>query len=59
MVSHEVVFKPSVEKDLRPLPRTARERVLTRIGRLREDPMPRQAVKLADTRAETSPERTR
>ena len=51
MVSHDVVFKPSVEKDLRALPRTARERVLTRIGRLREDPMPRQAVKLAGSHA--------
>jgi mRNA interferase RelE/StbE len=47
MPPYEVVFKPSVEKDLRPLPLSVIERVFTRIDALGNDPFPRQAVKLA------------
>jgi len=40
-------FKPSVEKDLRRLPREVVRRVLERVERLRGDPFPRGIVKLA------------
>ena len=46
MASYKVVFKPSVEKDLRPLPRLAVARVMSRIEALKDDPFPRQSVKL-------------
>ena len=47
MALYEVILKPSVEKDLRALSATVRARVLARLEHLREEPMPRQAVKLA------------
>jgi mRNA interferase RelE/StbE len=47
MAFYDVILKPSVEKDLRALSATARARVLARLEHLREEPMPRQAVKLA------------
>ena len=47
MTAYNVTLKPSVEKDLRGLPSTIRARVLARIARLREEPLPRQAIKLA------------
>ena len=47
MALYEVILKPSVEKDLRGLSATARARVLARIGRLREEPVSRQAMKLS------------
>jgi len=47
MASYRVVFKPSVEKDLRPLPKSAIERVFRRIELLGSNPFPRQPVKLA------------
>ncbi len=40
-------FKPSVEKDLRRLPKYVARRVLERIEVLRDDPFPRGAIKLA------------
>jgi mRNA interferase RelE/StbE len=40
-------FKPSVEKDLRRLPKDVVDRILKRIEALREDPFPRGAIKLA------------
>jgi mRNA interferase RelE/StbE len=43
---YKVVFKPSVEKDLRRLPKDAVRRILDACGRLGENPFPRQAVKL-------------
>ena len=47
MASFEVVLKPSVEKDLHPLRKSAIERVLRRIELLSRNPFPRQSVKLA------------
>jgi mRNA interferase RelE/StbE len=46
-MSYSIAFKPSVEKDLRPLPKLAVARVIEHIERLRIDPFPRQALKLA------------
>jgi mRNA interferase RelE/StbE len=47
MASYNIVFKPSVEKDLRSLPKSVIARVLRQIEALRENPFPRQSVKLA------------
>jgi len=49
MGSYSINFKPSVEKDLRPLSKTLVSRVMKRIERLRTDPFPRQAIKLSGT----------
>lgn len=46
MASYSIVPKPSVEKDLRSLPKSKVARVLTQFGKLAEEPFPRQAVKL-------------
>jgi mRNA interferase RelE/StbE len=47
MASYKVVFKPSVEKDLRALPKSVIARVLEHIEKLRAEPLPRQSIKLA------------
>ena len=47
MGSYNLIFKPSVEKDLRPLSKSLVGRVIEHIERLRIDPFPRQAVKLS------------
>lgn len=47
MAAYSVILKPSVEKDLRTLPATLRVRVLERVAQLQEEPLPRQAIKLA------------
>lgn len=47
MAFYDVILKPSVEKDLRALSAAVRARILARLEHLREEPMPRQAVKLA------------
>ncbi len=49
MDSYEIVFKPSVEKDLRRLPGKLVARIIRRIEELKLDPFPRQAVKLSGT----------
>lgn len=49
MGSYNINFKPSVEKDLRPLSKTLVARVMERIERLKTDPFPRQAIKLSGT----------
>ena len=46
MASYKVVTKPSIEKDLRPLPKSAVTRILSQIEGLGESPFPRDAVKL-------------
>jgi len=46
VASFEILYKPSTEKDLSLLPRSARERILSAIGRLVVDPFPSQSVKL-------------
>lgn len=47
MASYNVIFKPSVEKDLRSLPPSVMARVFKRIGALRDNPFPRQSLRLA------------
>ncbi len=46
MASFEVLFKPSVGKDLRPLPQPMVARIMERIEVLKENPFPRQLVKM-------------
>ena len=47
MASYNVVLKPSVEKDLRALPKSVVARVIKRIEVLKGEPFPRQSIKLA------------
>jgi len=47
MDSCSVNFKPSIEKDLRGLPKSLISRVMSRIEKLRDDPFPRQTVRLS------------
>ncbi len=47
MASYELVVKPSVEKDLRSLPKPIVARALEHIEQLKENPFPRQSIKLA------------
>jgi len=47
MASYKVIFKPSVEKDLRSLPQSVVTRIFKSIGALKENPFPRQSIKLA------------
>jgi mRNA interferase RelE/StbE len=51
MASYSVVLKPSVEKDLRALPKSAVKRVWAKIGALADDPLPSQSVKLSGAQA--------
>lgn len=46
MASYSVVLKPSVEKDLRYLPKSVVARVMARLDKLKDEPRPRQALKL-------------
>jgi mRNA interferase RelE/StbE len=46
MASYSLLFKPSVEKDLRCLPGRMVARVMKQIETLGEEPLPRQSVKL-------------
>jgi len=46
MASFKLVLKPSVEKDLRSVPKSTLQRIMTRIEALAEDPFPRQSAKL-------------
>jgi len=47
MASYRVVLKPSVEKDLRSLPKSVTVRVWDRLEALANNPHPRHSVKLA------------
>jgi mRNA interferase RelE/StbE len=47
MASYKLVVKPSVEKDLRSLPKPMVARTLEQIEQLKENPFPRQSIKLA------------
>jgi len=47
MASYKVIFKPSVEKDLRSLPRSVVMRIFKHIDALKKDPFQRQSIKLA------------
>jgi mRNA interferase RelE/StbE len=47
MVSYKLVIKPSVEKDLRPLPKLAKMRLLAQMDELTTNPFPNGSLKLA------------
>jgi mRNA interferase RelE/StbE len=47
MASYNIVFKPSVEKDLRSLPSSLIERLVKHLETLKDNPFPRQSIKLA------------
>lgn len=47
MTSYKIDFRPSVEKDLRSLPQPIIARVFKQIEALRDEPFPRQSIKLA------------
>jgi len=47
MEPYDVIFKPSVEKDLRRLPADAAARIMTRVDQLGAEPLGRGSVKLA------------
>jgi mRNA interferase RelE/StbE len=47
MAPYKIVFKPSVEKDLRALPPSVVGRVFKKIEALQDEPFPRQSTKLA------------
>lgn len=49
MASYDVTLKPSVQKDLRPLPKSVVQRVIKRLEQLQEDPFPPGAEKLEGT----------
>ena len=49
MASYKIIFKPSVEKDLRSLPPLMVPRVFKRIESLKNNPFPHQSIKLAAT----------
>jgi hypothetical protein len=46
MATYKVVLKPSVEKDLRVLPKSMAARIMKRIRTLSDDPFPEQSIKL-------------
>ena len=46
MDSYKIIFKPSVHKDLRKLPKTVVQRVLAQIEGLSEKPFPSNCIKL-------------
>lgn len=46
-MSYSIAFKPSVEKDLRSLPKSVVSRAMERTESLKTDPFPRRAVKLS------------
>lgn len=47
MASYKVILKPSVEKDLRSMPQSFVARVFKHIETLKDEPFPRQSIKLA------------
>ncbi len=47
MASYKIILKPSVHKDFRSLPKTTARRVFQRIEELKENPHPRQSIKMA------------
>jgi mRNA-degrading endonuclease RelE of RelBE toxin-antitoxin system len=45
MAAYELIVKPSVEKDLRSLPKSMLKRLLERMDQLKEAPFARQSIK--------------
>ena len=50
MASYSIVYKPSVEKDLRSLPRSTVARLIKQIDTLRDNPISRYSVKLTGSK---------
>ena len=46
MASYNILFKPSVERDLRSLPKAIIVRVMKQIESMEDEPVPRHSVKL-------------
>jgi mRNA interferase RelE/StbE len=46
MERYELLYLPSIRKDLRKLPKTIVRKILARVEKLRENPFPRDSVKL-------------
>jgi mRNA interferase RelE/StbE len=46
VASYSLSYRPSVEKDLQPIPRSFVARIIARIERLPSDPFPPQSAKL-------------
>ncbi len=49
MTLYSIIFKPSVEKDLRRLQTKTTDRILLHIEKLETDPFPRQSLRLSGT----------
>ena len=49
MVFYKIIFRPSVEKDLRALPQSVVGRIFKHIEALKANPFPRQAIALMGT----------
>ena len=49
MATYKVILKPSVEKDLRSLPKSTMAQIMKRIAALSDSPFPDQSIKLAGT----------
>jgi mRNA interferase RelE/StbE len=47
MASYKVVFKPSVHKDFRSLPKSAAGRIFQHLEALENEPFPRQSIKMS------------
>jgi mRNA interferase RelE/StbE len=47
MASYKVILRPSIHKDLCALPKTAAGRVFQQIEDLKDNPLPRQSIKLS------------
>jgi mRNA interferase RelE/StbE len=47
MAAYKLVFKPSVEKDMRSLSQSILTRIFKQIDALKDEPLPRQSIKLA------------
>ena len=47
MTSYKIVFKLSVEKDLRSLPKATISHIFQHIEQLKDEPYPRQSIKLS------------
>jgi len=49
MTLYNIIFKPSVEKDLRRLHAKTTDRIMLHIQKLETDPFPRQSLRLSGT----------
>jgi len=49
MAFYNVILKPSLQKDFRPLPKSVVERVMKRIEKLKDEPFPHGVEKLEGT----------